>query len=395
MNLPHLEPLNEPQRYFQFPKLTQEELEAALQNALSRVRLNLESFPPGLYPDSSSKGQNYEAVGNVEWTAGFWTGQLWLAWELSGDETFLSAGQARLEDFRRRLDTRTATDHHDMGFLYTLSAVAEWKLTGNPKARTTALKAADLLLIRYGEKAGIIQAWGDLNDPAQKGRIIIDCALNMPLLFWASEQTGNPYYREAAISHLSQANRTLIRPDGSSFHTYFFDMGTGLPQRGATHQGFADDSCWSRGQAWGILGIPLNFRYHGDLSYLENARVLAHYFLNRLPQDLVCYWDLVFTEGDEERDSSAAAIAACGLLELAAQLPVTDRYRRTYEEAAQSIMASLVRSYTVDNSHSNGLLRHGVYHKPAGRGVDECMIWGDYYFLEALTRLKMPWKPFW
>ncbi|MEI8093309.1 MAG: glycoside hydrolase family 88 protein [Spirochaetales bacterium] len=390
-----LEPLTNPTRFSRGPGLTSSALDRAISKALKTVKANIARFPAGSYPPPASTGQVYTPIANTEWTSSFWTGQLWLAYELTGEKRYLTAAQSHLPDYRRRLDTRTAIDTQDLGFLYSLSAVAEFKLTGNPEARATALKAADLLMVRYFEKAGVIQAWGDLNDPVNKGRIIIDCAMNMPLLFWASEQTGNLYYREAAAAHLAQANRYLIRPDASSFHTYFFNTESGEPLRGKTAQGYADDSCWARGQAWGILGLPLSFRYHDDPAYLETARKLAHYFLNRLPEDFVCYWDLCFTSGPEERDSSGAAIAACGLLELAKALPATDPWRRTYEDAALKIVGSLAKNYTADLPASNGLLLHGVYSKPGKAGVDECQAWGDYFYLEALVRLKKSWKAYW
>lgn len=390
-----LEPLARPERFSAGPDL-RPLFEQGLERALDRVEANLATFSPGLYPAPASVGLVYPAVPNVEWTSSFWTGMLWLAFEATGRSVFRDAALAQLPDFRARLDQRRATDTHDLGFLYTLAAVNAWKLAGDERARQMALKAADLLMVRYYEKAGVLQAWGNLNDPSLRGRIIIDCAMNLPLLFWASEQTGNGYYREGALQHLAQANRHLIRDNASSFHTYYFDVDSGKPLRGTTAQGYADDSCWSRGQAWGILGMPLNYRYTGDPSLLEVSRRLAHYFLNRLPEDQVCYWDLVFTSGPEERDTSGAAIAACGLLELARGLPVTDPLRSSYEGAALGTLASLVQKYTtVDQPHSNGLLTQAVYNKPKNEGVNECNIWGDYFYLEALVRTTRPWTPVW
>jgi unsaturated chondroitin disaccharide hydrolase len=251
-------------------------------------------------------------------------------------------------------------------------------------------------MFRFYEKAGVIQAWGNLNDPEQQGRIIIDCAMNLPLLYWASKITGNPNYREAAVRHIAKANEHLIRENWSTYHTFFFDTKTGKPLRGSTAQGYSDDSCWARGQAWGIYGNALSYRYNRDTSLLENAKGLALYFLNRLPDDLVAYWDLVFVKGTQERDSSSAAIAVCGLLELSAALPVADPYRRLFENAALHIAASLVKSYTSASiPNSTGLLLHGVYAKPDNKGVDECTIWGDYFFLEARVRIACGWKPYW
>ncbi len=367
----------------------------AMHFAVEKTRTNIPSFRTA-WPAPASKNNIYPAITNTEWTSSFWTGMLWLSWEKTGESLFRDAAEGQLADFRARLDSRIATDTHDLGFLYSLSCVAAWKLTGNHAARETALKAADLLMIRYFEKAGIIQAWGDLNDTTQRGRIIIDCAMNLPLLYWASEETGNPYYREAATKHIAQANAFLIREDWSTYHTYYFDVTTGLPLRGETAQGYSDDSCWSRGQAWGMYGNALSFRYLRDPELLEKARGLARYFLDRLPEDLVAYWDLIFTRGPEERDSSSAAIAVCGLLELASHLSVTDPDRRPFEDIALRILASLAAKYTsADVPGSNGILLHAVYGKPMGNGVDECNIWGDYFYMEALTRVSRNWNLYW
>lgn len=377
------------------PVLDRSFWEGALGFAVEKIRSNIPTFAHA-YPPPASIDNIYPPIANTEWTSSFWTGLLWLAYENTGEELFRTTAEGQLADYRSRLDRRIATDTHDLGFLYSLSCVAAWKLTGNREARAAALKAADLLMIRYFEKAGVIQAWGDLNDAEQRGRIIVDCAMNLPLLHWASAETGNPYYAEAAERHIGRANAYAIRDDWSSFHTYYFDIETGAPLRGVTAQGYADDSCWARGQAWIIYGNPLSARYLRDPSLLETARGLARYFLNRLPEDLVSYWDLVFTEGNEERDSSAAAIAVCGLLELAAQLPVTDTDRRPFENAALRILASLAERYTsASEAGSNGILLHSVYNKPKKEGVDECVIWGDYFYVEALTRVLRGWKPYW
>jgi unsaturated chondroitin disaccharide hydrolase len=367
----------------------------ALAFAVDKIRQNIPRFKDR-YPGPASVNHVYPLIDNTEWTTSFWPGLLWLAWESTGEEIFRTAAESRIPDFRARLDQGIAVETHDLGFLYTLACVAPWRLTGNRAARDAALKAADLLLSRYYEKAGIIQAWGNLNDPAQRGRIIIDCAMNLPLLYWAAGETENPHYREAAERHIKAANQYLIRENWSTYHTYYFDTETGSPLRGGTAQGYADDSCWSRGQAWGIYGNVLSFRYLRNPELLEKARFLARYFLNRLPGDLIAYWDLIFTQGPEERDSSAAAISACGLLELSRSLPVSDPERRPFENAALHIMASLARSYTtVSEPASDGILLHGVYGKPQGNGVDECTAFGDYFYTEALVRICRPWKPYW
>ncbi|WP_152395362.1 glycoside hydrolase family 88 protein [Paenibacillus guangzhouensis] len=376
-------------------RLTRERCDEAMAFIRQQIDRNLETFV-NTFPAECSTNQVYEQVGNVAWTPGFWTGMLWLAFEVTGDEKYRLAAENQLPSYRQRVDEKRYTETHDLGFLYTLSCVSAYKLTGNEDAKQLALEAADLLYERYLEKAGIIQAWGNLKDPKQQGRMIIDCLMNLPLLYWASEVTGDQKYYDAAASHVRQSAKYLIREDASSFHTFYMDTETGEPKYGRTAQGYADDSCWSRGQAWGIYGFPLSYRYTGDGELIELTTKLANYFLDRLPEDLVCYWDLIFTDGPEERDSSAAAIAVCGLLETAKHLPLTDPTRRRYENAALSILDSLILHYMArDVPESNGILLHAVYGKPNGTGIDECCIWGDYYFYEALVRVTRDWKLYW
>ena len=382
-------------KYAQMPEITKEYCEKAIQYILKKIDENLDTFTYK-FPAAASKNNVYPAVDNTCWTACFWTGMLWLAYEVTGDEKYRKVAEIQLESYKKRIYDRIYVDTHDLGFLYSLSCVAAYRLTGNEEAKTTALKAADTLMERYFEKAGIIQAWGNLNDPNQRGRMIIDCCMNLPLLYWASEITGDDKYYKAAYSHVKKAEKHIIREDASSYHTFYMDVDTGEPRFGKTHQGYSDDSCWARGQAWGMYGFPLSYIYTGDQELLEMTKKISNYFLNRLPEDYVCYWDLIFTQGTEERDSSGAAIAACGMLELAKHLPLTDEYRRLYENAAVKIVKSLTENYTsVICPESNGILLHAVYGKPMGSGVDECNIWGDYYYFEALVRLMKDWKLYW
>jgi len=371
------------------------ELERAIERTLASIDRNLQHFGAD-FPAPSSTQLVYPAIGNIEWTNGFWTGMLWLAYEVTGAARYRDAAESHVRSFYTRQLERRNTNHHDLGFLYSLSCIAAHKLTGDQTAYDAAMGAARLLMERYQAKAGIIQAWGDLNDPEQSGRMIIDCNLNLPLLYWAGEHSGDPSFKAAADHHIEAAARHIVRPDGSTFHTFFFDAASGAPRHGKTHQGFADDSCWARGQAWGISGFPLVYRHNRDARLLDVAKIVANYYLNRLPEDGISYWDLIFTSGPEERDSSAAAIAACGLLELARNLPQDDPLRAAYEQAAGGMVQVLSDRYLIsDGAPGSGLLKHAVYHKPHGIGVDECTIWGDYFYFEALVRMTRNWQPYW
>lgn len=348
------------------------------------------------FPAPSSESGTYAPIDNVEWTNGFWTGMLWLAWQMTGEARYRSVADKNVRSFATRIERLANVDHHDLGFLYTLSSCAGYQLTGDTLARSSGLEAARLLLKRFDPVAQVIQAWGDMKDPRQRGRMIIDCNLNVPLLYWAARETGNKDFAAAADQHLAQAARLLVRPDASTFHTYYVDTKTGKPRHGSTHQGFSDDSSWARGQAWGIYGFALAWRHTGDPLYLDLAVKLANHFLNRLPTDGICCWDLIFTDDDKTpRDSSAAAIAACGLLELAQALPLSSTLRPTYEAWAMAIVETLGDHYLAPAEGSNAILLHGVYHMPNKAGVDEACIWGDYFYLEALMRLRHPWQPYW
>ena len=383
-------------RYFlPQPGLDRAWLDGAIGDVLIRLDAMLPRFT-ATFPSASATRGRYESVEKVDWTEGFWTGMLWLAWEVTGDDKYRAVAESLLDSFEERLDKQIKVDTHDLGFLYLLSCVNAWKLTGNLRARELALRAAELLYRRFNATAGVIQAWGDLNDPARQGRMIIDCNMTLPLLYWASEQTGDPRYAQAATAHAGQAANYIVREDASTYHTWYMDVQTGEPRFGNTHQGYSDTSCWSRGQAWGIYGFLLSYQHTGDKQMVELSRSLAHYFLNRLPEDDVCHWDLALLGTDAVRDSSAAAIAACGLLELVKALPTLDANRAYYEEMALRIALSLTDNYLAhDDDPTEGLLQHSVYHMGSGKGVDQCCSWGDYFYLELLARLRQIWHPYW
>jgi len=381
------------------------QVDDAIADALSTIRRNIAKFGPA-YPDDTTVDDRYEPRpaeggiplgGNRGWTTSFRTGMLWLAWELTGAEDYREAALVDVADFERRVRAEEDLDTHDLGFLYTLSTVASWRLGADEAARDASLLAADHLMRRFLEPAGIIQAWGDLSDPAQRGRTIIDSLMNMPLLTWAGEQTGEPRFDDAVRRHTAQLREHILREDDSTFHTFYWDAETGEALRGGTEQGAADESCWARGQAWGIYGFAMNYAVTGDERLLEASRRCAEYFLRHLPADDVPFWDLVYTDGsDAPRDSSAAAIAVCGLIELAS-VEVDAARAAEWTDRAHAILASLIANYTPAAAEdSDALILHSVYDLPKGNGVDEGTLWGDYFYLEALMRVANPeWKKYW
>lgn len=381
-------------------------LDEALERALQTILANVNQF--GLeYPGDTTVGgfyqlraydSQYPVGSNYGWTTSFWPGELWAAYQMTEDSQYRQHALSQVESFGQRIANRVDLHTHDLGFLYTLSCVIPAVLSPETpegkRGRDAALEAAERLMDRYLPAAGVIQAWGDLTDETQRGRVIIDSLMNMPLLFWAGEATGDPRFAAAATTHIEALQQNIVRGDDTTFHTFHFDPHTGDARYGSTQQGYADDSCWARGQAWGILGFALAYKRLGDDRLRETAKRVAEYYLQHLPSDLVPYWDMVFTDGDDQpRDSSAAAIAACGLLELADILP--DK-AETYRGLAAATAVSLARNYAPDIADSNALLLHSVYSIPGGDGIDEGCLWGDYFYMELLTRLKISdWVPYW
>ncbi|AYJ44087.1 glycoside hydrolase family 88 protein [Enterococcus casseliflavus] len=344
------------------------------------------------FPSACATNGKYRLKGNDDWTNGFWTGMLWLAYEWTKEKSFLSRAMENIDSFQTRLDDHFVLDHHDIGFLYSLSAVAGYKITGDEHCKQEVIQAADVLLARFQEKGEFIQAWGAYGDP-QEYRLIIDSLLNLPLLFAATQLSGEPRYAEAASKHYQRVRKTVIKNDATTFHTYYFDPETGQPSHGATHQGNSDQSIWARGQSWAILGLPLNESYLHSQPFPENYPQIVEVFLAHLPADLVPYWDFDFNDQHPaEKDSSALAIAACGLLEAEKMGAYPDA-----KKIAKGMLYQLGEQYAASQVPENeGLLLHGVYAHAEGKGIDEPNLWGDYFYLEALIRLALPnWRRYW
>lgn len=365
-------------------------LESQIKKIIVKIERNMERFGYD-FPSACATDGKYRIKGNDDWTNSFWTGMIALAYEYTGDAKFLHRIEANMVSFQKRLDDHFVLDHHDIGFLYSLSAGAAYKLTGNETYRATLLQAADVLLNRFQEKGNFIQAWGKYGD-SKEYRVIIDSFINLPLLFVATEYSGKSIYKEVALKHYATLLKTVFRDNASTYHTYYFDIETGQPAYGATHQGHSDTSTWARGQAWAILGIPLNESYIHSAIFPEVYPSVVEVFLNHLPKDHIPYWDFDYTDEEPSaKDSSAAAIAACGFLEAAQQ--------KAYSEAegiAKGLIYQLGELYTDAPEGNEGLLQHGVYAFAEGKGIDEPNLWGDYFYFEALMRLaNNQWNRYW
>ena len=391
----NVEPIKKKEEFLNTKLLRKSEVKQAIDKVIKQIDMNMGYFKDK-FPYSATKENKYPIIENIEWTDGFWTGLLWLAYEYTGENKYKELAEKNVLSFKNRVDKDIELDHHDLGFLYSLSCVSAYKLTGSEIAKEASIKAADKLITRYQEKGKFIQAWGELGNKDHY-RFIIDCLLNIPLLYWATDVTNNEKYRQVAENHFETACNYVIRDDASAFHTFYMNPEDGSPVKGVTRQGYSDDSAWARGQAWGIYGIPLNYKSTRNGHAFNLYKGMTNYFLNRLPKDNICYWDLIFNDGDEQsRDSSAAAIAVCGMHEMNKYLPEVDADKEVYKYAMHTILRSLIENYTNPNiGEGEPALLHGVYSWHSGKGVDEGNIWGDYYYLEALIRFYTDWELYW
>ena len=375
-----------------------EKFEKALSYCVDKVRENLailgDKIPKEVAPDGI-----YEGGENCFWTAGFWPGMIWIAYAVTGDKGFLAAGKRQSASFKQRLEADYDLQHHDIGFLYSPSSVADYILTGDEEARQVAIDAAYRMTKMYRMKAGIIQRGGDMEDLTDKftGVFIVDCMNNVPLLFWAAKETGDKVLYDMALNHMKHSVDVLIQKNGAICQSGVANVKTGeivCDFSLAQGKGGAD-AAWGRGQAWAIAGLPVTYDYTKDPEFLEAAKPVVNFFLNRMPSDLISDWDLYYTDDETQRDTSASAIAVCGLLEIADYLPDGDEYKAYYRSAAYRILESLIDNYqTKEDENSMGLLNAGVYGM-SWKGVDMPNIFGDYYYMEALYRVCKDFKRFW
>lgn len=367
----------------------------ALKLVEAKTKLNIQYFG-NKFPSAATFDNKYKVVENEDWTEGFWTGILWMMFQYSGDTLFRATASGNITSFTLRNKNHVVLDHHDLGFLYSLSCIASYKITGDENAKKQGLIAADKLLNRWHDNPGFIQAWGAM-DNDEEHRFIIDSLLNLPLLYWASEVSGKEHYAETAKRHYQICVDHLIREDGSSYHTFFVDPKTHQPIRGVTAQGYADDSSWARGQAWAIYGMALNYGHVPSDEAMDKFIKVTDYFIDRLPSDHVSYWDLVFQDGSGHvRDTSATAIAVCGILEMLQY--IDDEATKTRLMASVKLMMeSLIDHYANKDMIAGApLLNEGVYSWHENNGVEEGNAWGDYFYVESLMRLVNPeWKPYW
>ncbi len=354
-------------------------LERAFEFAARQVRATIERTPD--YFPIYTVGGRWQHKGELwtDWCAGFHAGMMWRVALRTGDPWWRAAA----EHYSKLIEPKkNDAEVHDLGFIFLNTYLPWYDDTGDDRLRQVLVAAGETLAKRFNPKGRYLRSF------LAADSLFIDIMMNVPLIFYAARQGDESRLSEIAAAHCRTTERALLRPDGSTAHEGIFDLETGAFLRPSTQQGFAPDSTWSRGLAWSLYGFAQVYGYTSDPADLAAAERNADCFLRRLPEGYVPPWDFDAPEGPERPvDSSAAAIAACGLWELADHCRDQSR-RQRYCDGSLAILDALCTDRYVawDEAGWEGVLKHGVYHLHKGLGVDESVMWGDYFFLEAVDR---------
>lgn len=366
------------------------DVDADLEYCEAQVKKSLEvlddttKMPRNILSDRNEHIWNCTSI--YDWTSGFWPGILWYVYEFSGDSEIKRQAERFSSALYPVLNRKP--DNHDLGFMMYCSLGNAYRLTQKEEYKKILLQAADSLATLYDERVGTIHSWPGMRQ--QQGwphNTIIDNMLNLELLFWASKNGGSKHLYDMAYRHAQVTAENQFRKDYSTCHVVVYDTISGKRLAQVTHQGYADTSMWARGQAWAIYGFTMCYRETGNRNFLKVAQDAADIYLRRLPSDGVPYWDFDAPNiPNEPKDASAAAVVASGLLELSSYL--SDKEEKVkYFNAAVKMLRTLSSSYQ-SRTVNDAFLLHSTGHKPNGSEIDASIIYADYYYLEALMRLK-------
>ncbi len=344
--------------------------------------------PRAGYPRATRADGRWEQVPANQWTSGFFAGALWFLFQATRDPAWRELAERWTVGLE---GVKTITTTHDLGFMLFNSFGHGYLLTGNPRFRDVVLEGSRSLVTRYDPDVGAIRSWDTQHQTDRRGSwrfpVIVDNLMNLEMLFWAARHGGDAAWSAVAETHATTSARAHVRPDGSTAHVALFDPTTGALERTTTWQGYSDSSAWARGQAWAVHGLATAFRWTQNRALLDAAQRTADFFVSNLPGDAVPYWDFRHPAAPRtERDASAAAIAASGLLDLArwSNAPASARYR----DAATRILASLASGYLTEGTSSAAILLHSVGQRPQNAEIDVGIVYADYYFIEALLRSR-------
>ena len=323
------------------------------------------------------------------WTNGFWAALMWLMYDATGDEKYKKVAEVS-EKYLDGVLYDYEIIHHDVGFMWHISAGANYRLTGNEQSKRRNIIAAAILASRYNTDGGFIRAW---NEKGTDGWSIVDCMMNIPILYWASDILKDSRFSQIAMHHADKTLENHIRPDGSVIHVVEYDVNNGDVLSYPHSQGYnPETSCWSRGQAWAIYGFILSYSHTEKEEYLDAAKRCAHYFIFAVcTEDYVPRCDFRQPDDPDIIDTTAGAIAACGLIEIAKIVPEYEK--KLYIKAAIKILKALEERHCDWTLEEQSILQNGT--ERYTNGIHIPIIYGDYYFTEAIYKLRGNGKLFW
>lgn len=356
-----------------------------LDNKMKKVALRSKDKIP--YSATDGVHDNYIEKYAAWWTNGFWPGFMWVMYCGSGDETYKAVGENGEKLLDKAFEDFDSL-HHDVGFMWHISSGMNYRLFNGKESRCRTLYAANMLAARYNINGKFLRAWnGD-----KYGWTIIDTMMNIPLLYWASEETGDPRYRFIAEAHADMAMRDHVRPDGSVNHIVVHDVDTGEVIETLAGQGYSVGSSWSRGVSWALYGFVLSYIHTGKTEYLDTAKKVANYFIANIAED--DYLPLCDFRAPAEPviyDSTAGAVAACGMIEIAKN--VGEYESAMYMNAALKLMKAMTDKFVDFDENTDPVLLMGTERYTSG--IHMPIIYGDYYYAEALYKLRGGDKLFW
>ncbi|MCR5691699.1 MAG: glycoside hydrolase family 88 protein, partial [Eubacterium sp.] len=318
------------------------------------------------------------------WTNGFWGGILWQMYHLTGEEVYKKEAEILEEKLDKNLMDPFGMDH-DSGFKWLLTAIANFKITGSDMSMRRGLLAAENMAGRFNLAGSYIRAWNDPCDGKAAGTAIIDCMMNLPLLYWASQHSKDPRFQQVAVAHAQTVIQKFVRPDYSVIHIGRFDPATGEFLGSEGGQGMEVGSSWTRGQAWAVYGFPLSYRHTKFTQYLDMAEKIAQRFIERIPENYHIPVDFDQAADCPWEDSSATGIAACGFLELA-DLVESEEKKEYYTRVAEKLLRTLYEELSNWDDGVDYIIENcsAAYHD---KDHNFPMVYGDYYFIEGILRL--------
>jgi hypothetical protein len=364
--------------------LQAKDIDHLVNNALQFAQQQLTNTVNGIgsaskFPRSTLSDGSWKYKDSGSWTSGFFPGCLWYMYQLTSEEKW----KTWAEQWTNAIEgEKNDTGSHDVGFMIFCSFGNGYRLTSKSSYIDVIITGAQSLSMRYNANVGCTRSWNNRTFP-----VIIDNMMNLEILLWASKNGGKSEFYDMAVSHSLKTIENHVREDGSTYQIVDFNPTTGQVIKRETHQGYTDESTWSRGQAWGLYGFTMVYRETGNTQFLDAAKKLANYYIDNLPEDHVPYWDFDAPNiPNEEKDVSSAAIAVSGLLELSTLVTDSDEKEKYYNAACEILESLCSLNYLAQGTNSSGILLHGVGNRNKNSEVDVSLIYADYYFIEALAR---------